>query len=210
MSYPKQFGSLLEASSYQSPGGGAKYAPMRKKIVDTAVEMGYDAETMVEVGVVWADDHDPFQHIKNHQYPHWANTCNLRVFQSFEAHLKDKFKDLMAARHIGVMVKGFSLDLKAPVNFPDSIIVANRLAEVKPDRYKGVTSMWSLTQGRIVANMEGYVVFFDYDKGRPANLLEAGGVHADLYHALEARRAREEKRALDWEAKNPKKLRAKF
>lgn len=70
--------------------------------------------------------------------------------------------------------------------------------------------MWSLTQGRIVAEWKGYAVFFDFDKGRAANLLEAGGVHADLYHALEARRAREEKLATEWEAKNPKKVRAKI
>ena len=97
------------------------YAPLRKKVVETAVAMGYDRDTMIEVGVNWSDDHDPFRHVKNHAYPHWVAQCNVRVFQSFEKPLgKEKYDDLMNARHIAVLVKSYTVDLKRPVQFPDS------------------------------------------------------------------------------------------
>jgi hypothetical protein len=70
---PPTFASALEASSYQSPYGGAAYAPLRKRIVETALSMGYDEATMVECGINWSDDHDPFQHVKNSAYPHYVN-----------------------------------------------------------------------------------------------------------------------------------------
>lgn len=74
---PPKFSSELEASSYQSPDGGAAYAPLRKKVIETVVAMGYDRATMVECGVNWSDDHDPFQHVKNHAYPHYVNQVGI-------------------------------------------------------------------------------------------------------------------------------------
>ena len=90
------------------------------------------------------------------------------------------------------------------------LIVANHLKEVQPDRYFAVTTVWSLRQQAIVADHSGYMVFFDFAKGRRAILLEAGGVYADLYHALVERKEREGKLALKWEADHPKKQKAKI
>lgn len=87
------------------------------------------------------------------------------------------------------------------------IIVANRLDEVKPDRYHVTTTMWSLRQQAPVAESNGWVVFFDYSKGKPANLIEAGGVYANLHAALfEKAKVTNQKRAA-WEQAHPKKPR---
>jgi acyl-CoA thioesterase FadM len=117
----KQFLSTLDASSYQAPGGGELYAPLRKNIVETAVAMGYDRATMLEYGVNWSDDQDPFGHVKNHAYGHFTSACNVRVFHSFEAQLKDKFEDMMTARGIGLLVRSTTSRLMRPVKFPDSV-----------------------------------------------------------------------------------------
>ena len=53
--------------------------------------MGYDLETMVECGVDWAVDQDPFKHVNNGQYPKYFNQCNSRVFQSFEKQYVNHF-----------------------------------------------------------------------------------------------------------------------
>lgn len=116
-----KFKSQLEASSYHEPGGGALYQPLREKIVKQALEQGYHATTMMEHGVVWADDQDPWGHIMNAGFPHYASASNFRLFESFEAQLKDKFADLMKARGIGVIVKSTTLDIKRPVSYPDSV-----------------------------------------------------------------------------------------
>ncbi|KAI1256612.1 hypothetical protein MGN70_001736 [Eutypa lata] len=202
-----KFKTQLEASSYHAPGGGELYKPLREKIVKQAIEQGYDEATMMEHGVVWADDQDPWGHIMNAGFPHYASACNFRLFESFEEHLKDKFQDLMKVRGIGVIVKSSTIDIKRPVSYPDSIIVANRLDEVKPDRYHVTTTMWSLRQQAPVAESNGWVVFFDYSKGKPANLIEAGGVYANLHAALYEKSEITNQRRAEWAKAHPKKPR---
>ncbi|KAK1753904.1 hypothetical protein QBC47DRAFT_385175 [Echria macrotheca] len=199
----------LEASSYHHPNGGAMYAPLRDKIVQTATEMGYDVPTMTEHKVIWADDQDPFGHVANPSFAHWSAVTGFRMFESFAAQLKDKYDDLLKARGIGVVVKSFETDIRRQVKYPDSVIVAARLMEVKPDRYYSITTMWSLRQQAIVAQTQGYVVFFDFAKQRPANLIEAGGVYADLHAALSERAQKSTELAAEWERRNPSKSRGK-
>lgn len=119
-----QFASHLEASSYHAPGGGEAYKPLRESVIKTAVAMGYDPATMAEHGVVWADDQDPFGHVKNHGFSHFVSCCNFRVFESFEAQLGDKYQDLLKAKGVGIMSKSLSVDLKRPVSYPDSVSTA--------------------------------------------------------------------------------------
>jgi hypothetical protein len=79
--------------------------------------------------------------------------------------------------------------------------------EVKPDRYHVTTTMWSLRQQAPVAESNGWVVFFDYSKGKPANLVKEGGVYANLHAALSAKsKATNEKKAA-WDLAHPKKPR---
>lgn len=114
--------SLLHGSSYQAPGGGSLYAPLRAKMIALALAMGYDEETMIECGVNWSDDQDPFIHIKNHRYMHYMTTCNMCVILSFESRLaKEQFEDLMNVRHIGCVVQSLTINLRRPVKFPDSV-----------------------------------------------------------------------------------------
>ena len=115
------FPSALAASSYQSPGGGDLYALLRQRVIATAVSMGYDRATMVECGVSWSDDLDPVGHVKSHAYPHFMTMCNMRVINSFEAQLKERYQDFMNANHVGCLAKSTTLNLMRPVKFPDSV-----------------------------------------------------------------------------------------
>ncbi|KAK2746700.1 hypothetical protein CKAH01_18195 [Colletotrichum kahawae] len=206
----KTFPSRLEASSYHAPGGGAAYQPLRESLIKNILEQGYDEATMIEHGVVWADDQDPFGHIMNAGFSHFASSCNFRVFESFEAQLGDKINDFINAKGIGVMVKQFTVDIKRPVSYPDSIICAVRLGEVRPDRYFITTTMWSLRQQAPVAESEGWIVFFDYGKGKVANLVDAGGVHKDLYEALSVKCAKMNETAAAWNKAQPQKKQHKL
>ncbi|KAI1176065.1 hypothetical protein F4777DRAFT_548289 [Nemania sp. FL0916] len=201
---PVKFKSQLEASSYHAPGGGELYKPLRERIVKQALAQGYDEATMMEHGVKWADDQDPWGHIMNAGFPHYASAVGFRMFEGFEAQLKDKFQDLMQARGIGVIVKSSTLNIKRPVSYPDSIIIAIRINEVKPDRYHVTTTMWSLRQQVSVAESSGWVVFYDYAKAKPANLIEAGGVHADLHAALSEKCRVAKLKKTEWEKAHPR------
>jgi hypothetical protein len=84
-------------------------------------------------------------------------------------------------------------------------MTAARITEVKPDRYFCVTSIWSYQQQAIVAESSGYVVFFDYRKGKIANLIEYGGVYADLHADLTDRSQKANDMNAKWVKENPKK-----
>lgn len=204
-----KFSSALESCSYQSPDGGSAYAPLREKMICAATAMGYDTATMVECGINWAEDHDTLHHAKISAYLQFINQCRIREFLSFEPFVgKEKFQDMIRFRGIGFFIRNFTVDLKRPVKFPDSLIVASHITEVFPDRYVTITSMWSLAQQVIVADFKASVLFFDYGRNVPANLLEAGGVYKDLYEALKERSAREVAIAAKWEEEHPKKSKA--
>ena len=116
-----QFKTPLEASSYNSPGGGEAYALLRKKVIENAIAMGYSAESMVECGIRWEDDQDPFGHVAGPAYPRFVGICNLRVIESFAEWLKGKYEDLVKARGIGIMAKAYTVEVKRPAMYPDSV-----------------------------------------------------------------------------------------
>ena len=90
------------------------------------------------------------------------------------------------------------------------LIVANRITEVLPDRYYGITTMWSLLQQAVVAEMKGYVVFFDYRCNKSADLTAAGGRYTELHSALKKRAERGNQLAAEWLREHPKKVKAKM
>lgn len=115
------FKTRLDASSYHAPGGGKAYDSLRAAIVSQATAMGCDTATMTEHGVTWADDQDPFGHIKFHAFPHFSAVTNVRLFESFEQQLGDKCDDLLKARGIGVIGKNLNVEFKRPVSYPDAV-----------------------------------------------------------------------------------------
>ncbi|KAJ6485257.1 hypothetical protein DFH09DRAFT_1106293 [Mycena vulgaris] len=64
------------------------------------------------------------------------------------------------------------------------LLAASRISEIHPVRYFCTVTMWSYRQRAIVVHSEGYLVFFDYGKIKITNLLEYGGVYADLHKDL--------------------------
>jgi hypothetical protein len=70
--------------------------------------------------------------------------------------------------------------------------------------------MWSLNQKAIVAEVTSYIVFFDWDKGVAVNLLEVGGVYADLHNALVQRMKSGDEMAMKWDQARLQKSRAKI
>ncbi|KAJ7498643.1 hypothetical protein FB451DRAFT_1384443 [Mycena latifolia] len=193
----------LTASSYLHPSGGEEYAPFRKAVVAQATAMGYDVPTMTEHGVAWADDQDPFGHVGGATYPRLVFKANFRVFESFSKTLGDKYDDLYRAKGVGILIRSYMMDLRRQVTYPDCLLTAARISEVYPDRYFSTTSIWSYRQQTIVAESSGYVVFFDYRKGKVANLIEYGGVYADLHRDLMERCKRSNELHAQWVAQYP-------
>lgn len=124
---PTQFASALEASSYFHPTAHSVYASLREKRVETAILMGYDYDSLTEIGIDWSLDQDPHNHVTNSAYPRYASAGNMRLFESFGSVMGDKYADMLKGRGIGPVLKGYTMDLKRPAAYPDAVCVGRQL-----------------------------------------------------------------------------------
>jgi acyl-CoA thioesterase FadM len=119
---PATFSTRLEASAYHSPIAGSQWQPLRDAVIKQALAMGFEEETMMERGVHWYDDQDPFGHIANPAYGNFASAQGVRIFESFEAQLgKEKMESLMSGKGIGVVLGDYNCRFRRPVSYPDSV-----------------------------------------------------------------------------------------
>lgn len=124
--------SRLAQSAYNSPYSrvGAPgphpntdpYAPLRTNALSILEAMGYDPETMVERGVVWAEDQDPFGHVTQAQYMHFLGMCFHRVMESYGEFLSEaEYNDMILGKSIAPVIRKYELEIKRQVQYPDSV-----------------------------------------------------------------------------------------
>lgn len=121
---PTQHMDPLEGSSYFHPTAKTAYGPLREKIVEKAVLMGYDYDSLTEIGIDWSLDQDPNNHVTNPAYPRYASTGNMRLVESFGKVMGDKYAAMFKGKGIGPVLKGYAMDLKRPTAYPDAVSCA--------------------------------------------------------------------------------------
>jgi hypothetical protein len=115
------FSSALDASSYQNPDQTGRFSQFREKIVQAMVERGIERSTLAEHGISWAEDQDPFGHVMAQTYPHICSKSCMRLVESFQEQLKDRFPDFMAGRGISIMTNRYTQIGKRMVKYPDLV-----------------------------------------------------------------------------------------
>jgi acyl-CoA thioesterase FadM len=84
--------------------------------------MGYDPKTMVERGVLWAEDQDPFGHVMQSQYTHFLGTTFHRTMESYDEFLSEQeYHDMINAKTITPVVRDSRLVIRRPVKYPDTV-----------------------------------------------------------------------------------------
>ncbi|KAJ4386145.1 hypothetical protein N0V93_009038 [Gnomoniopsis smithogilvyi] len=77
------------------------YAALRASAISSLEAMGHDPNTMIERGVAWAEDQDPFGHVTHSQYMHFLGTYFHRVMESYDEHLSEQeYDDMINARTV--------------------------------------------------------------------------------------------------------------
>ncbi|KAI0095962.1 hypothetical protein F4814DRAFT_457555 [Daldinia grandis] len=184
--------SRLAESAYQSPyssigapsshPNGDPYASLRSQALSTLEAMGYDPKTMVERGVVWAEDQDPFGHVMHTQYMHFFGQCFYRVMESYDEFLSEQeYDDMINAKTVVPVVRRYSLDIRRQVRYPDSLIAAYRQELIEPTRNTGIASLFSLKQQVIVSEVKGSVTYMDVKTGRPVDIRTLSGGWPAVY-----------------------------
>ncbi|ROW11897.1 hypothetical protein VPNG_04906 [Cytospora leucostoma] len=182
------------------------YATLRASALSTLEAMGYDPSTMVERGVVWAEDQDPFGHVMQSQYMHFLGTCFHRVMESYDEFLsKQDYNDMINARTVVPALRKYEMDIRRQVKYPDSLIAAYRQDRVEPTRNHGTTSLYSLRQQAIVAQVKGSVTYMDVKTGRSVDIRTFGDGWLALYDGLTQKSARANALREKWASDNPTK-----
>lgn len=108
-------------------------------------------------------------------YGHVNNTVFFRYFETARVHYLGLcgFLESYDSRRIGAILHSTSCRFRRALHYPDTIQVGGRAADVQDDRFVMEYRIVSLTQGEVVAEGQGIVVSFDYERREKVPLPEA-------------------------------------
>lgn len=109
----------------------------------------------VNIPVAWGEM-DAFQHVNNVVYFKYFETARLAYFDQVG------INQSMKESGIGPILASTQCRFKAPLTYPDNLIVATRIDTLNTDRFTMKYYLKSENSGRIAAEGEGSIVFFDY------------------------------------------------
>ncbi|MFD2231261.1 acyl-CoA thioesterase [Alkalimarinus sediminis] len=105
--------------------------------------------------VVWGDM-DAFEHVNNTVYFRYFEDARMEYFTQLQVmeHLKET--------HVGPILASTRCDFRAPLDFPDDIVIGAWIDQIAEKRFTMHYRVHSLSQQRLVAEGDGLVVFYDY------------------------------------------------
>ena len=109
----------------------------------------------IELPVVWGEM-DAFQHVNNVVYFRYFESARIAYFD------KVNINDSMAKDRIGPILASTQCRFKAPLTYPDKVTVATCVSEISEDRFTMKYYVKSQVSGRVAAEGEGLVIFYDY------------------------------------------------
>lgn len=118
-------------------------------------------KSVINLPVTWGEM-DAFQHVNNVVYFKYFESARINYFEEIgiNTHMK--------ATNIGPILGATQCRFKAPLTYPDQIEVATRVSALDNGRFTMKYYVKSAKSGRIAAEGEGTIVFFDYNKNEKA------------------------------------------
>ncbi|HEY1101071.1 MAG TPA: thioesterase family protein [Myxococcota bacterium] len=110
------------------------------------------------ITVQWGDQ-DAFQHVNNVVYFRWYETARMKLFERIGF---TGSQDGTGSNAVGPILHSTSCRYKAPVLYPDELVVGTRVVDVGVDRFAMEMALFSTTRGFVVATGEALIVSFDY------------------------------------------------
>lgn len=110
----------------------------------------------IHLPVTWGEM-DAFQHVNNVVYFKYFESARIAYFE------ETGINEYMQIHGIGPILGSTQCRFKAPLTYPDNITVATKITELSADRFTMKYFVKSDKSGRIAAEGEGTIVFFDYN-----------------------------------------------
>jgi acyl-CoA thioester hydrolase len=125
-----------------------------------------DYAVVVEHPVIWGDM-DALGHVNNTVYIRWMEIGRVTYLN------RAGLLEMLAGDGIGPILASIECRFKAPVVYPDSVVIGTRIVEMGEDRMIFDHRIVSRSLGRVVAEGRGLMVTYDYTHKRKAPLPES-------------------------------------
>lgn len=136
------------------------------KAREALISMGYDAHSFWEQSIAWGY-HDAFRHVNNAHYLRFIESGRIQWMSKFGSMLggKERVDAMLAGKGVSLILKSISINFRRPVTFPDTLLVGHK-AKVSSSRteFQLNSVLYSYAQQKVVADAEGVVVWYDYDR----------------------------------------------
>jgi len=131
----------------------------------TENDLGKQYPIHLKQAVIWGDM-DAFEHVNNTVYFRYFEDARMEFFMKLGVmeHLK--------STSIGPILASTRCDFRAPLNFPDEIVIGAWIDQVAEKRFTMHYRVHSLNQKCLVAEGEGLVVFYDYENKKSSVIPE--------------------------------------
>jgi len=116
--------------------------------------------------VIWRDM-DAFQHVNNAVYFRYFEDIRIAFFEELGAL---QYRD---AHQIGPILATTRCDFRAPLLYPDKIIVGTRIEDIQAKRFMMQYAVFSESQQCIAAQGEGLLVYYDYAASKSCEIPQA-------------------------------------
>ena len=110
---------------------------------------------VIEIAVAWGEM-DAFQHVNNVAYFRYFESARIAYFDRLDA------MGEMERNGCGPILAETRCRFRAALQYPDRLAVGARVSQVSDDRFTMQYALASTKAGRIAAEGDGIIVWYDY------------------------------------------------
>jgi acyl-CoA thioester hydrolase len=116
-----------------------------------------------EIQVLWSDQ-DTFGHVNNIAYLRWCEEGRIQYLRRIELFPEG------VPRGIGPIVASVTCHYRAPLNYPDTILVGTRIVRIGTSSFRMEHQIVSRASAKVAAEAEATIVTIDYATGAPVRV----------------------------------------
>ncbi|KEI72115.1 acyl-CoA thioesterase [Endozoicomonas elysicola] len=124
-----------------------------------------DYPVITEIPVAWGDM-DALQHVNNVVYFRYFETARIDYFDKIQVMEKAK------GSGIGPVISHTQCFYKAPVTYPDTLLVGSRVSDVQEDRFTMEYAIYSKSMNRVTTTGTATGVMFNFVTNSKASIPE--------------------------------------
>jgi len=137
-------------------------------------------DIIVKQDVIWRDM-DAFNHVNNAVYFRYFEDARMAFFE------RTQVIQHMDETNIGPILASTQCQFRAPLNYPDRILIGARIKEISEKRFTMEYGVFSEQQNTLAAKGEGLVVYYDYNAAKSCEIPDVirenfSHLHAAKHH----------------------------